>query len=887
MVDVNRYRPQIEAKLEEQLGRDITLGAMNLTVFPLAFRVQDAVIAEAPEFQTGQAFAQTQTLYVKPKLLALLRRDIEIDSLELSRPSVELVRGKNGTWNFATLATGKHANGQPVSIGELKINDGQVAVTDLQQNGHRTVYDHIDLVLEDFSPDKSFAIQGRAHVAGGGDQTIEFDGTAGPIQRDGLALTPFQAKLELNRVLLAGLQRTLNIEVLKHSEAVLTGKAEIKNDHGLFASNGNLEALAPRIRGVEIGYPITVRYDIQGNLQDKTIQIKKADLNLGKTPVVVNGNINSNSTPAVVDLQLATSRASLAEAARLAAAFGVAFSPDTIADGVLDLNIHARGPVDKPVMDGKAVASDVRIQGGELPQPVRVDKVELSLTPTTIQSNQFNATTGATKVQAQFTLSGYGSNSPELNASVDTGNAQVSELLNIAHAYGIAAVEGIKGSGTAQLNVALSGPIKQTEKLTYSGTGALRNATFEMKSLAKPLQVRNADIRFNANSVILNNVDFSLGQTVARGNVTVHNPTAPRVEFSLAADKVYVPEWQALTRAKGSSTAQSGTASAVRLEQNDLIRRATGQGRVTVDSVVYDDLTLTGVETTVKLDSGVITMSPLTAELYGGQQSGSVVLDTRTDPVTYNVNLNLERVDANRLLSSISPIKDALYGMVSANANTRFVFSRGARDIARSLNGRVSLNLHDGSIANVDVLHQMSAIAQFLRSGKPVDPVTKVTELSGDFDIKSGVAHTNNLQAAMDAGSFGATGTIDLGQQTLNLRVTAILSKDYTDLVGGTRIGGFMTTAVANQNGELVVPMIVTGTFQNPRFAPDLQKVAEMKLQELVPSADDPTGLGIGLLKKLLRQKPDQQRSKPDPQNGEDPLPEILDRIFGGTQKRP
>jgi AsmA protein len=250
-----------------------------------------------------------------------------------------------------------------------------------------------------------------------------------------------------------------------------------------------------------------------------------------------------------------------------------------------------------------------------------------------------------------------------------------------------------------------------------------------------------------------------------------------------------------------------------------------------------------------------------------------VVLDARSVPAAYNVNLKLQDVDANQLLSTISPIKDGLYGVLSADADTQFTSAGGARGIALSLDGRVSLNLQDGAIANMDLLHQMAQVAQFLSSGKTVDPVTKVVQLSGDFDINDGVAQTNNLKAATEFGSLAATGRVDLAQQRLNLRVTAVMSREYSERVGGTRIGGFMTTAVANRDGELVVPLIISGTFQDPQFAPDLQKVAELKLREIVPSADN-------ILRQLLREKPGQEEEKQEEQRN--PVPDILDRIFRG-----
>ena len=41
-VDVNHYRPQIEAELEQRFGRDVSLGPMSLSLYPLAFRAENA-----------------------------------------------------------------------------------------------------------------------------------------------------------------------------------------------------------------------------------------------------------------------------------------------------------------------------------------------------------------------------------------------------------------------------------------------------------------------------------------------------------------------------------------------------------------------------------------------------------------------------------------------------------------------------------------------------------------------------------------------------------------------------------------------------------------------------------------------------------------------------
>ncbi len=917
-LDVNRYHDRIQAELQKKLDRPVSLGQMRLSLLPLAFRVENAVVGEDANFRTQRPFAQAQELYVTAKLMPLLHGDVQVDSVELRKPQIELVRNAQGVWNFSSL--GHNATGpttapaapappqapaqaqqqqaaaqqaqkqpQPFTIQDLRIRDGQVALTDLQKHQSRAVYDHIDLTVMDFEPGKPFTMNVAAHLPGPGAQQILLSGNAGPIPEGTLVTIPFDGTLKLDQVSVSAAQKFLNTQALAGIEAIVSGQTKIRNEGGKIATNGSLKLEQARVHRTDIGYPITLDYDLSDDLHTDVLQITKGNLKLGSTPLSVSGTLNTRPTPSQIDLKVNASNVSIEEAARLAAALGVAFNPGMKIAGKMNADIHAQGAATQPALNGTLSAQNLNIAGKDLPSPVQVQGIDLALSPQAIRSNNFNATTGSTTLAAQFTLANYTTSSPNIDMTLRTSGAKIGELINIAKAYGVSAVDGMSGSGAIALDLHAAGPLKNTSAMSFSGNGSIQNASLSTPQIAKPLQVRTANLRFTQNSMTVDNLNAGLGSTNATGTLTARNFAAPQLQFSINADRMIVAEWQQMfpnaQPAKQSAWLSLALPAYAADAQPSLLLKTTGNGTVAIGTVRYDQLLLNDVRSNVVMDRGVIRMAPITANVYGGKESGSAVIDMRPNPSVYTVSMKLDQVDANKLLSSTSSLKQTLYGLLAANANNlTFTGGANADQMAKSLNGSMALNLTKGKLVGIDMLHQLATVGKFLQGGQKADQgFTNIVQLTGNFDVRNGVAQTNNLKALIDGGTLGAVGAVNLADQSLNMRVTAVLSKAMSDMVGGTGIGGFMNTALANNKGELVIPVIVTGTFQHPSIAPDLQQLAQMKLQNMLPTSANPGALSTGILGAIMGQKGGQQQQQQGQQGG---LQGILGGITGQQQQQ-
>ena len=682
-IDPNQYHGLIQAQLEQQLARKVTLGKMSLGLLPLRFQVQDTVIAEDPSLGQRSAFIRTENLDVRISLLSLLTGGLTIHSLELQRPSVELIKSKTGRWNFSSLGAGSAENpaapasssgnsNRTLTLDRLTIRDGQIAVTDLQKAQPRAVYDHIDLTLSNYTKGQPFSFDLAAHIPGEGAEEVHLKGEGGPVSEDNPSETPFRGSLSLKEVGIDGLKKFLSSETLSKAAGSLSGESQVTNQSGKLTAVGNLKLNGARFNGVDVGYPIGLDFNLASTAANGVLTINNANVMLGQTPLSVAGSLNTNATPATLNLNIKSGDVSIAEIARLLSALGVAFAPGTAVTGRINADLQARGSIDRPALTGVVTGRDLNISGKDIPQPVEVKELHLGLTPAEIRSNEFNATSGKTALTGQFAVRQYTSKTPVIDVALRAPGATLPEVQSIAKAYGVTGLDRLSGAGTLSLDLHAAGPLE----------------------------------------------------------------------------------------------------------------------------------------------------------------------------------------------------------------------SLSSADIVRALNGNLNINLKPLRIAGFDAARELATIGGFSSSTAGGQNFTDVVLMTGRILVKNGIAQTDDLKAQLSIGNLAAAGTADLAAETLNLKLSAVLSKAFSDKVGGPQVAGYMRTALSNSAGELVIPAIVTGTFTQPRFAPDVQAFLQLQKQRLLPTFDNPAGALSGILGSLTeKEKKNGSQEQAPAEKPADRIKGILGGILGGKKK--
>src|SRR5262245_39893488 len=102
-VDVNRYAPLLASQIQTLTGRAAKFGPMALRVLPApALHVAPVALAEGARYP-GRDFIRIEAIDVRLRFLPLLRGRVEFGTIVVDRPTVTVIRDRQGRWNFDDL----------------------------------------------------------------------------------------------------------------------------------------------------------------------------------------------------------------------------------------------------------------------------------------------------------------------------------------------------------------------------------------------------------------------------------------------------------------------------------------------------------------------------------------------------------------------------------------------------------------------------------------------------------------------------------------------------------------------------------------------------------------------------------------------------------------
>lgn len=212
-LNADSFRTRIEGTLSKSLGRKVTVGKLNLSVWSGGLVAEQATVADDPKF-SQQPFIQADSVKIGVEIVPLiLRREIHIHSFALQTPKIQLLRAANGTWNYSSIGGAASKSGAQdaetkqafpdLTVGHIEVANGQITVGtgpggEAAASTPNRIYEQVNLDVKNFGFASAFPFTASAHLPGDG--TVSVNGTAGPLNQQDAAATPFSGHLGMKHI---------------------------------------------------------------------------------------------------------------------------------------------------------------------------------------------------------------------------------------------------------------------------------------------------------------------------------------------------------------------------------------------------------------------------------------------------------------------------------------------------------------------------------------------------------------------------------------------------------------------------------------------------------------------------------------------------------------
>ena len=443
----------------------------------------------------------------------------------------------------------------------------------------------------------------------------------------------------------------------------------------------------------------------------------------------------------------------------------------------------------------------------------------------------------------------------------------------------------LTGLNVTTYGLNMTGKIAGTSILTSpTFNGALSLAEFSPRkliaSLGQPapatadpeaLTSAKANLVFTAGptNAELTSLILGLDETTISGTGSVRNFARPAIAFTLSGDAIdadrYLPPQ---TTGKSKETAPSKTAPTGPVSSGasktqvaavplpiDQLRTLDLKGKVTLGKLKINNLQLADLLMNLTAKNGLITMDPVSTNLYQGGFKGKTILDVRGNVPAVTVTETLTGMQVGPLLKDMTG-KDTLTGTTRSTA-TLSTSGLTPDAMKANLSGNLSFGFENGSIKGINIPKMLRDGVTRIKGGTP-DPSevneTDFSSLTGSAVITKGVVDNRDLLMMSPLMRVNGEGTVNLAAESLDYLLKATVVKSLKGQKG---------EPLAELAG-LTAPIRISGSFDNPKFGLDMaallketavqkgveelqKKVGEDLLKDKIPEGLQPQKLLKGL----------------------------------------
>jgi AsmA family/AsmA-like C-terminal region len=678
-LNVNRYRNQVAAAIGRALGRDVSVAGIELKMMPRPGMVLSGfVVADGPSYGTEPMLrADTVTAYLR--LSSLWRGKLEIGTLALENPSLNLVRRSDGRWNLEDLVerasqaqSAPTASTRPESkprfpyveatAGRINFKFGQTkkafAFTDADFALWMDTADQWGVRLE------ARPTRGDVPVSETGILRLEGEFQRAAQLRD----TPLKLKLNYTKGQL-GQVTALVYGRDRGWRGSLTSSATFSGTPAAMAATMDAQLDDFRRYDIALGEALRLSAHCTGTYSSPDDSLRGIQCQAPVRPglLMVRGEYVGWNGQAF-DLGVTAEQIPLERIVALARHTKKDLPEDLTATGTADAIFTVRrDPGASPVWAGGGHTSRFALQSRVLQQDLELGPIEFAVPAATTKHGPTRPRRGPSprvpssgdsplRVVVKPFAMPLGAVSPasaegffdlaQYNISL-RGDAELTRLTAIARATGIEA-PSIGLAGKAQIDFSMDGAWTGFAPPAPSGKLQVRDALIEMQGVLQPMQVSAASIALAQQSVNINSFSgsFKNGPTISgSASFPLHCSGAGTclVSFDLHTPGTSLAEINQLVNPTLESRPWYHLLTSGQRDNSALLK-LRGRGRVSIGRFAIGDVVASNVSADLEMNAGTLNLREFKAEVMGGHHTGNWDADFSSTPPKFYGSGSLSKV---------------------------------------------------------------------------------------------------------------------------------------------------------------------------------------------------------------------------------------------------
>jgi len=374
LIPVDKFRPTIEEKASQALGRKVELGNLSLSLLSGSLTAENLSIGDDPKFSRSP-FLTAKSLKVGVELMPLIfSKTLNVTGITIENPEVILLHNPAGQWNYSTLGGAAAKSAQKptasgssspadLSVQKFTLKDGRITVGSTA-NQKRSTYDHLNVVASNFSMTSKFPVTVTADLPAGG--KFKLDGTAGPIDETDASLTPVDAKLDVSGL---DLVSTGFLDASAGLSGILDLSANLASQNGEAETKGTAKLSKAMLiaGGSPSGVPVTVDFNTKYNLHKNSGVLEPSTLKIGSAAAQLHGTYETGGEATSINIKLDAKDMPAKDLEAFLPALGINLPKGaSLQAGTLNADLSLAGATNKLVTTGNVGLFNGKLAGFDL-----------------------------------------------------------------------------------------------------------------------------------------------------------------------------------------------------------------------------------------------------------------------------------------------------------------------------------------------------------------------------------------------------------------------------------------------------------------------------------------------------------------------------------------